>query len=124
MAISHVQPLLLLLASLFFLPGLRAIPVVDYNDCTEVSARVAITSVDVFRDHDYTSFNISASTDWPITRGELVMVSRPEIYSFLLPYRPTNGFTVHIIATREYQELICLTFKFHLHGSASMASVE
>ncbi|VVB00382.1 unnamed protein product [Arabis nemorensis] len=61
MAISHVQPLLLLLASLFFLPALCAL---DFKDCGKGSSPVDVTSVVDIGDTGSASFTISGSTSF------------------------------------------------------------
>ncbi|KFK25834.1 hypothetical protein AALP_AA8G168200 [Arabis alpina] len=68
MAISHVSSLLLLLASLFFLPAYCGVP---FEDCGEVYYPANVTSVDMIRDERWAGFKISGTTSKTITIGEV-----------------------------------------------------
>ncbi|CAH2080128.1 unnamed protein product, partial [Thlaspi arvense] len=71
MAISHAQPMLLLLLSLFFLPTLRAIPFTNCGtgDGSDSPPPVEATGVELFGDNEDKSFKITASTVKMITGG-------------------------------------------------------
>ncbi|CAA7055180.1 unnamed protein product [Microthlaspi erraticum] len=79
MAISHAQPMLLLLLSLFFLPTLRAEPMrpIRFRDCGYESYPVKVTSVEIpeynYRRTDV-RFEISASTNKTINGERLLAI--------------------------------------------------